>query len=66
MGFEGGRKCSAAVPLDASTDLRALSAKVLKALVKAHGVVCAGAMEKGDFVECLEAHVRARGPRDEL
>ncbi|KAG1679247.1 hypothetical protein FOA52_009276 [Chlamydomonas sp. UWO 241] len=63
--FEGGRKCSAAVTLDSSTDLRALSAKVLKALVKEHGVACLGAMEKGDYVACLEENVRSRG-RDEL
>ncbi len=66
--YEGGRKCSAAVPLDASTDFRALSAKVLKGMVKAHGVECKGAAEKDDFVACLEAHIKAgeEKKKDEL
>ena len=56
------------MPLDASTDLNALSSKVLKQLVKTHGVECRGAMEKADFVGCLQRHIaeQPQGGSDEL
>ncbi len=57
--FEGGRRCSSAVRLDASTNLNALSSKVLKNLVKMHNVECPNPMEKGDFVRCLKAFIEA-------
>jgi protein disulfide-isomerase A6 len=47
------------VPLDSSTDFAALSAKLLKQLVKDHGIECKGATEKADFVGCLRRHVAA-------
>ena len=56
-GYEGGRKCSAAIPLDSTTDLKALGSKVLKQLVKTHNVECKGATEKADFISCLEQHI---------
>ncbi|GAX74655.1 hypothetical protein CEUSTIGMA_g2103.t1 [Chlamydomonas eustigma] len=55
--FEGGRKCSAMMPLDSTTDLKALSSKVLKQLVKSHNVECKGAVEKEDFIVCLERQI---------
>lgn len=55
--FEGGRKCSQAIRLDESTDLNALTPKMLKQLVKDHAVDCKGAMEKADFITCLQQHI---------
>mmetsp|Transcript_40968 Transcript_40968/g.122313 ORF Transcript_40968/g.122313 Transcript_40968/m.122313 type:complete len:484 (-) Transcript_40968:459-1910(-) len=55
--FEGGRRCSMAVPLDAATDFSSLSAKALKTLVTQHDVACDSPMEKSDYVACLQRHV---------
>ncbi|MEW5312785.1 MAG: hypothetical protein WDW38_004393 [Sanguina aurantia] len=56
-GFMGGRKCAAAVRLDSSTDLAALSTKQLRAVMTAHGLVCRGCSERGDFVARLQEFV---------
>jgi hypothetical protein len=58
-GYEGGRKCSQAVPLHSSTNFNSYSSKVLKQMVKDHGIECIGAMEKADFVLCLTKYVKS-------
>lgn len=55
--FAGGRKCAAALTLDASTDLTKLRVSQLKAALAARGGRCPDCVEKGDYVKALRALV---------
>ncbi|CAL8467437.1 g6975 [Coccomyxa elongata] len=48
--FAGGRKCAAAVKVDADTDFSSLRVTQLKQLLKDRGVMCPECVEKSDYV----------------
>ena len=53
-GFAGGRRCSALVKLDASTDFAKLRVAQLKQMLKDRGITCLECIEKSDFVARLQ------------
>ena len=59
--FAGGRKCAAALTLDASTDLSKLRVPQLKAALAARGGRCPDCVEKGDYVKAVRALVTGGG-----
>ncbi len=60
-GFKGGKKCSAKVRVDASTDLRKFSVSQLKAILQDRGLSCVGCTEKSDYVDTLKAALQGSG-----
>jgi thiol-disulfide isomerase/thioredoxin len=59
-GYADGKKCRAALRLDASTDLAAMGVAQLKAVAEARGVTCdGGCLEKGDYIRALKASLVA-------
>lgn len=63
--YLNGKKCAAAVKLDASTDFSKLSASALKTIMKERGIPCKGCAEKDEFVAALKQYVSS-GAKAEL
>mmetsp|Transcript_8750 Transcript_8750/g.22499 ORF Transcript_8750/g.22499 Transcript_8750/m.22499 type:complete len:462 (-) Transcript_8750:106-1491(-) len=57
IGYRGGKKCSATVKLDASTDFTKLRVAQLKEILRNAGASCSGCVEKDDFVREVKRQV---------